>query len=124
MLAHLTLVLYLHLLLFALTVVVRVLQYVFPQSVALARARTSCSAVWKSVDILWCTLWLAPLYLIGLADFPSGRQMISSYVGKAAFNGHRWAVFVSKFINAMARLFDHKPDHCRRAYFHYRGLDS
>jgi hypothetical protein len=88
------------------------------------RLWASCWALLKALDILACTVWLAPLYVVGLADRPSGRQMISSYVGRAAHNGHRWGLRAAGTIDFLARLLGDGPDHCRRAYLSYRGLDD
>jgi len=52
-------------------------------------------------DIALCFCWLAPLYLIGLADQPSGHQMISGYVGRAKLNGHRWARIAAAVIDRL-----------------------
>jgi len=90
----------------------------------IARLKVSVWALLKALDILACTLWLAPLYVLGLADRPSGRQMISSYVGKAAFNGHYWAIALEHIIDFGAEALGDKPGHCLRAYLHYRGLDQ
>lgn len=49
-----------------------------------ARLGTAVMALLKAIDILACTIWLAPLYVVGLADKPTGRRMISSYIGEAA----------------------------------------
>jgi hypothetical protein len=75
-------------------------------------------------DIFICTLWLGTLYIFGLADRPTGRQLISSYVGKALTNGHRWAVRAAAVIDKGAMLLGDRPDHCARAYRHYKGLDD
>ena len=53
------------------------------------------------LDIIACTLWLSPLYLVKLADRPTGRQVISAYVGAAAINGMKWALFAEKLINTL-----------------------
>ena len=90
----------------------------------LPRLGTAAMALLKSLDILACTLWLAPLYVFGWADRPSGRQMISSYVGKAALNGHYWGLAAEDVIDALAECFGDKPGHCLRAYLRYRGLDQ
>lgn len=90
----------------------------------IGRLGDSAWALLKALDILACTLWLAPLYVVGLADRPSGRQMISSYVGKAAANGHRWAVIVGWLIDYGAVALGDAPQHCDRAYRHYLGLDG
>lgn len=76
-------------------------------------------AVLRSVNILACTLIFGSLYIFDKADKPSGRMMISCYVGRALTNGHGWAVPVAGFIDT---LFG--KDHCVRAYRHYRGLDG
>lgn len=81
-------------------------------------------ALLRAVNILLCTLWLVPLYVVGLADKPSGRKMISSYVGKAAANGHYWARVAAEVIDGVFEALGDKPDHCRRAYLHYKGLDQ
>ena len=52
-------------------------------------------------DIVLCFCWLAPLYLVGLADRPTGRQLISAYVGRARINGHRWARAAAAVIDAL-----------------------
>jgi hypothetical protein len=89
-----------------------------------ARLGTSLLALLRAADILLCTLWLAPLYVVGWADKPSGRQMISSYVGKAAENRRIWALVAEAVIDTFAVALGGEPYHCRRAYFHYRGLDQ
>lgn len=53
------------------------------------------------IDIAACFAWIAPLYLVGLADRPTGRQMISCYVGRALINGHRWARIAARVIDAV-----------------------
>lgn len=90
----------------------------------LKRINESSIALLKAEDILACTLWLAPLYILGLSDKPTGRQMISSYVGKAAHNNHKWAILLARLIDSVARFLGDKPDHCYRAWKHYKGLDQ
>jgi len=56
------------------------------------------------VDVVLHYCWTAPLYLIGgekWAGRPNGHQMISCYVGRAAFNGHRWARIAARVIDAV-----------------------
>lgn len=89
-----------------------------------ARAKAALLALARARDIDWCTNWLAPLHLVGLADRPSGRQMISSYVGKAAANGHRWARIAAFLIDMGAVALGDTPEHCERAWRHYQGLDQ
>lgn len=82
-------------------------------------------AMLKAHDILLCTLWLAPLYVVGLADRPSGRQMVSSYIGKAAHNGHHWAKRAETVIDwVFETFFNDRPRHCYRAFRHYQGIDQ
>lgn len=73
-------------------------------------------ALLSAIDVVACTLWLSPLYLVGLADKPTGRELISGYVGGAAVNGQRWAQRAERVIN---RLFWWEPDHCRAVYRRY-----
>jgi hypothetical protein len=88
------------------------------------RLGQSVIALIKALDILACTIWLAPLYVLGLADKPTGRRMVSSYIGKAAANGHRWARIAAAVIDYGAVTLGDAPEHCGRAYRHYRGLDQ
>ena len=78
----------------------------------------------RSLDILACTIWLCCLYPFGLASRPSGREMISSYVGEAQFNGHRWAMRAAAVIDWCACRLGDRPDHCLRAFCHYQFLDD
>lgn len=85
-----------------------------------ARLGHSVLALLIALDVLLCALWLAPLYLVGLASRPTGRQLISGYVGKARLNGHRWARLAGAAIDWLfARLGD-GPDHCTRVYLEDR----
>ena len=74
-------------------------------------------------DIVACFLWIAPLYLVCLADRPTGRQLISGYVGKAAHNGHKWGTRAAAVIDWLAMWVGDGPDHCRRAYEFYLPVD-
>lgn len=69
------------------------------------------------LDGVACFFWLAPLYLVGLADRPSGHQLISAYVGRAAINGQAWALRTEAAIDD---IFG--PQHCLRAARHYAGF--
>lgn len=90
----------------------------------IGRAKQSAWALLIALDILLCTLWLAPLYVFGLSGRPSGRQLISSYVGLAAHNGNRWAILAARVIDLMARLVGGGTDHCRRCWLKYVGRDD
>lgn len=78
----------------------------------------------RAVDILCCALWLSALYPFGLASRPSGRELISSYIGEAQHNGHRWAQRAAAVIDWMAERLGDRPDHCLRAFRHYQFLDD
>ena len=39
----------------------------------IARLGTAALALLIAIDVMLCTIWLAPLYVVGLADKPSGR---------------------------------------------------
>ncbi len=60
---------------------------------------------------------------MGLADRPTGRQVISAYVGKAANNGMSWGRRCSKIIDWLAIKVGDGPDHCKRAYEYYLPVD-
>ena len=68
------------------------------------------------LDVIACTLWLSPLYLLGLADKPTGRELISSYVGRCAISGAAWALIAEQIIDA---LFWWDEAHCRATYLKY-----
>lgn len=80
-------------------------------------------AMLRVLDLLACTSWLCLLYPLGLADRPTGRELISSYVGRGAFNGHRWAIRWAGLIDRAASWLGDGPDHCLRAYLFYSRLD-
>jgi len=77
----------------------------------------------RLMDILLCFLWLAPLYIVGLADRPTGRQLVSGYVGKAAYNGHRWGVRAATVIDKLAEWLGDGADHCHRVHLFYLPVD-
>lgn len=78
-------------------------------------------ALLRALDILLCALWLCPLYIVGLADRPTGRLMISTYVGKALANGHRWAVWAAWAIDHLAMMVGDQPNHCARSWAKRKG---
>lgn len=77
-----------------------------------------------AADIVLCTIWLVPLYVFGLAGKPTGRQLISSYVGEAQHNGMKWAKLSAWLINEGAELLGDGPDHCYRIFRKYQQLDD
>lgn len=93
----------------------------------MARFLTRCGhcvlPLLRAIDILGCTVWLSLLYPFGLADRPTGRQLVSGYVGKAAFHGQRWGLRVAKAIDWCALRLGDGPDHCRRAYDFWKRLE-
>jgi|SRR6478609_4423493 len=80
----------------------------------------------RIVDLVACFLWLAPLYAISprFADRPNGRQLISWYVGKAAYNNAPWALRVEKIIDWLAVKVGDQPLHCRHSYDFYKPIDT
>lgn len=81
-------------------------------------------AMFRALDLLACTIWLSLLYPFGLADRPTGRQLISGYVGKAAHNGMPWGRRMARLIDWLAMRFGDKPDHCQRAFLFYSRLED
>lgn len=75
------------------------------------------------MDIVACYLWLSPLHLLGLADCPTGRQLISAYVGKGAYNGRPWAIRFARIIDWLAYKVGEGEQHCKRAYEFYLPVD-
>lgn len=76
-------------------------------------------------DIALCLAWLAPLYLIGgerWASRPTGRQMISAYVGRAALNGMSWARRAAAVIDWIFERLGDRPDHCLRMATKFAGF--
>ena len=73
-------------------------------------------ALCRAVDILACVIWLSLLYPFGLADRPTGYETISAYVGRAQFNGMRWARLVGSVIDWGAERLGDGPDHCARSW--------
>lgn len=90
----------------------------------MTRSKYAVMALLRAIDILICAVWLAPLYMVGLASRPTGREMISTYVGEAAHNGHRWAYRAAAAIDWFFVLIGDKPDHCYRAFIEYHELDD
>lgn len=90
----------------------------------LARIWRSAFAVLVSLDILLCTIWQGVLYPFGLASRPSGRRLVSSFVGEAAFNGHRWGIVLAAIIDRLFSALGDKPEHCHRAYINYGTQDD
>jgi len=85
------------------------------------RSREALWALLRALDILGCTIWLAPLYIVGLADRPTGRMMVSTYVGKALANGHQWARCAAWVIDRLAMLCGDQPNHCARSWEKRKG---
>jgi len=81
-------------------------------------------ALLRALDLLVCTIWLCLLYPFGVADKPTGRELISSYVGRAASNGMAWGLRAAAVIDWCAVKLGDRPDHCLRAYLFYSRLDE
>ena len=89
----------------------------------ISRLTESFWAILIALDVLLCALWLAPLYALGLAGKPTGRQLISTYVGEAQHNGMKWAKVPAAVIDFGAELLGDGPDHCYRMYLKYHAID-
>lgn len=90
----------------------------------LRRVRESGFAFLVTLTIMLCTIWQGVLYPFGLAGKPSGRRMTSSFVGEAAFNGHRWGIVLAAMIDRVFLLLGDKPEHCHRAFINYGSQDD
>lgn len=88
------------------------------------RIRECMLPLLRAVDILLCVLWLSLLYPFGLADRPSGREFVSSYVGEALHNGRSWAKVAAAIIDWVFLKLEGEPDHCSRSYETYKNLDD
>jgi len=88
------------------------------------RIRQSIFALLVTLTIALCTIWQGVLYPFGLASKPSGRRMTSSFVGEAAFNGHRWGIVLAAVIDRAFLLLGDKPQHCHRAFINYGVQDD
>lgn len=79
-------------------------------------------ALLRSLDIAICAVCISALYLINLADRPTGNETISAYVGGGLLNQRGWAVWPGRVIDFLARMCGDGPDHCARAARYYRKL--
>lgn len=86
----------------------------------MSRVRESLWALLIALDILACTLWLGILYPLRLADKPTGRELISSYVGAAVLGGMTWAKWAAWVIDHLAMLLGDGPYHCVRTYLRHK----
>lgn len=69
------------------------------------------------LDAAACFVWLAPLYIVGLSNRPTGQQLISAYTGRAALNGMGWALRLERVIDALLGA-----GHCRACAKRYAGF--
>lgn len=84
-----------------------------------SRLKASFWAMLIALDVLLCTIWLSTLYPLGWSERPTGRQLVSAYVGGAKLNGHRWARITAAVIDWGAARLGDSPNHCVRAYRRY-----
>lgn len=89
-----------------------------------ARCLRSIFALLVSLDIVFCTLWQGVLYPFGLASEPSGRRLVSTFIGEAAFNGHRWGIVLAAIVDRVFLLLGDRPEHCHRAFINYGTQDD
>lgn len=88
------------------------------------RLQESLLAILISIDILFCTIWQASLYPFNLASKPSGRRLISSFVGEAAYNRQKWGLLLEPIINFVFDRLEKEPEHCYRAFRKYEHIDD
>lgn len=88
------------------------------------RIRECMLPLLRAIDILLCAFWLSLLYPLGLADRPTGREFISSYVGEALHNGRSWAKVAAAVIDWVFKVLAGEPNHCARSYEMYKNLDD
>lgn len=84
----------------------------------------SILAVLIAANILFCAIWQGILYPFGLASKPSGRRMISSFVGEAQFNKRWWGNMLGPVIDKLFELIGTGPNHCINSYLRYGHLDD
>lgn len=77
-----------------------------------------------AIDLMACTIWLSVLYPLGLANRPTGRELISGYVGEASANGMRWGICAAAVIDWCACKLGDEPGHCARTYALWRKLET
>lgn len=77
-----------------------------------------------SADIFLCSVWLSLLYPWKLARRPTGREMVSTYVGEALHNGMPWAARAAAVIDYVALRLGGGPQHCLRNYLRYAQHDD
>ena len=88
------------------------------------RILESLLAILIAMNILVCTIWQSVLYPFGLASRPSGRRMISSFVGEAQFNKRRWGMVLGPVIDRLFLAIGTGPNHCVNSYLRYGHLDD
>ena len=67
-----------------------------------------------AVDQLVYILIAVPIYVVAGGATPSADETISSRVGRAAIEGHRWGLVLEAIIDRLFILLGARPDHCRR----------
>lgn len=77
-----------------------------------------------ALDIFLTALWLSLLYPFGLARRPTGREMLSTYIGEALYNGMPWAVRMARVVDWAAMKLGDGPDHCLKSYDMYNLMDE
>ncbi len=79
------------------------------------RLRDVIQQVLVSIDQLAQVLLIGAAYLLHLTDTcPSADETISSYVGRGAIRGRRWALIAEAVIDRLFVLLGEAPGHCRR----------
>ncbi len=72
---------------------------------------------WVLADIAAAFVLFWPLYIAGvLHDRPASGQTISTYLGRNAAAGRRWALAAARIIDALFRVLTSQRNHCAKSY--------
>ena len=79
------------------------------------RLRDVAQQLLVSIDQLAQVVLVGAAYLLRLTDVcPSADETISSYVGRGAIAGRRWALIAERIIDLLFVQLGEEPGHCRR----------
>lgn len=79
------------------------------------RLRNVVQQLLVSIDQLAQVVLVGVAYLLHLTEVcPSADETISSYVGRGAIDGRRWALIAERVIDRLFVLLGEAPGHCRR----------
>ena len=81
----------------------------------IARLKLWIHAGLIALDQLAYVLLVGPWYVIGLAACPSPYETISSFTGRRANAGQRWAIVAQVAIDRLFEALGSPPGHCQRS---------